>query len=159
MGQDPSVSESQGNRAQQKSLTREGFAHDKEMLANQQAYQKAMDELGRAKGAELMGAGEESLMKETESAAPELQKMMSDYAAENLLGQQENRKVVNLNLANQGVRGGQAATLANRASGDLNRGLSSDLNALAYDDAIKRRGERTKYAADKAAMGSAAYAR
>ena len=148
MGSDPSVMESIENRKSQE-----------KMFDTQLAYQKALDTLGRQKGEELMASGEKQLMEGTESAPDELQQIMSDYAAENLLGQQEGRRAFDLNLENSGVRGGQAATLKNRASGDVNRGLSSDINKLAYDDAVARRSERNKYASDKAAMGSAGYAR
>lgn len=159
MAEDPQVSESKANRSSQEGLTREGFSHDEKMLAAQQAYQKSMDELSRSKGAELMESGEDQLMQGTSAAPPELQQIMKDYADNNLLGQTEARKSAALNLENAGVRGGQAATLMNRASGDLNRELSSDINKLAYDDAINRRSERNKYASGKASMGASGYAR
>ena len=149
---------------------REQIAAQKEMLGSQQkygteerlaqqAYQQMMDQAARAKGQELMSGAESQLMQETSSAPPELQKLMQDIANNATRAQADAAKQGNLALAQQGVRGGSAAILSQRAAGDLSQKMGQDANKLAYDDVVRRSSERTKYLGQKGATGAASYAR
>ena len=87
---------------------------------------------------------------EANTQLPELQQLIQDIAEQSAEAQRQNRRQVNANLAMQGVRGGQAGILANRATGELNRNLQRDINQAAYNEAANRQQSRLGYYSQKA---------
>ena len=80
---------------------------------------------------------------------PELQNLIDDIATQSTETQRANRRQINANLAQQGVRGGQAAIIANRALGETTKNAQRDINNLIYDEAANRQKSRLGYFADK----------
>lgn len=87
---------------------------------------------------------------ESNTQLAELQPLISDIANETAEAQRQNQRQINAALAQQGVRGGQAAILANRATGELNRDLQRDINKTIYDEAANRQQSRLGYYGQKA---------
>lgn len=87
---------------------------------------------------------------EANTPLPELGQMKNDITQQATDAQQENQKEFNAQLAMNGVRGGQAATLAGRQTGELNRELNWDVNKLGYDEASNRENARLNYTGQKA---------
>ena len=94
--------------------------------------------------------GEGEFLNEANTQLPELQNLMNDIATQNTETQRGDLRRINAVLAQQGVRGGQAAILANRALGETSRDAMRDINKLAYDDAARRQGARLNYFTNKA---------
>ena len=80
---------------------------------------------------------------------PELQNLIKDIAEQSTETQRGNLRQINANLAMQGVRGGQAAILANRALGQTTRETQRDINNLVYNEALNRQNSRLNYFGDK----------
>ena len=93
---------------------------------------------------------EPQFQQEANTQLPELQQLITDIANQSSEAQRQNRRQINANLAMQGVRGGQAAILANRATGELNRDLQRDINQTAYNEAANRQQARLNYYNQKA---------
>ena len=93
---------------------------------------------------------EPQFQEEAYTQLPELTQLMEDIANQSAEAQRQNRRQVNANLAMQGVRGGQAGILANRATGELNRDLQRDINQTAYNEAANRQSQRLGYYSQKA---------
>ena len=87
---------------------------------------------------------------EANTQLPELTQLINDIANQSAEAQRQNRRQVNANLAMQGIRGGQAGILANRATGELNRDLQRDINQTAYNEAANRQNSRLNYYNQKA---------
>lgn len=83
---------------------------------------------------------------------PELGQMKSDITEQATDAQQNNDKQIQAQLAKQGVRGGQAATLAGEQTGQLNRELNYDVNKLGYNEAQNRQNANLNYTGQKALM-------
>lgn len=98
----------------------------------------------------MFDEAEPQFLTEANTQLPELQQMQKDISQQSSEAQRQNRAQVQNELAEQGVRGGQAATLSNRATGELNRNLQRDYNQLAYDEAGKRQSSRLNYFGEKA---------
>ena len=93
---------------------------------------------------------EPQFLAEANTQLPELGQLVQDISDEAAESQRQNRKQVQAELAQQGVRGGQAAILANRATGELNRDLQRDINKSVYDEALNRQNSRLGYFSQKA---------
>ena len=93
---------------------------------------------------------EPEFQQEAYTALPELQNLMNDIVNQNTETQRGDLRRINAILAQQGVRGGQAAILANRALGETSRDTLRDLNKLAYDEAANRQNARLNYYSNKA---------
>lgn len=122
-------------------------------------FEKNSIEEAIARGQALMQQGESQLMSVYDTPLQELQQMKRDIAEGNTEAQQQQRRQTNLSLAQQGVRGGQAATLSNRASGELSKNLNRDLNQLTLDEAQRRRDAKANYLTNKATTGATSYVR
>ena len=81
---------------------------------------------------------------------PELGQLVEDIANQSAEAQRQNQRQINASLAQQGVRGGQASILANRATGELNRDLQRDINQVVYNEAANRQNSRLDYYGKKA---------
>ena len=87
---------------------------------------------------------------EANTQLPELQQLITDIANQSAEAQRQNQRQINASLAQQGVRGGQASILANRATGELNRDLQRDINQTVYNEAANRQNARLNYYSQKA---------
>ena len=87
---------------------------------------------------------------EANTQLPELTQLVDDIANQSAEAQRQNQRQINASLAQQGVRGGQASILANRATGELNRDLQRDINQVVYDEAANRQKSRLNYYGQKA---------
>ena len=83
---------------------------------------------------------------------PELSQMKSDITQQATDAQQNNARQMQTQLAQQGVRGGQAGTLAGRQQGQLNRELNYDVNQLGYNEAQNRQNANINYTGQKALL-------
>lgn len=97
--------------------------------------------------------GEQQFLNQSSEENPFLQSYMKAYLNNSLPEQQRQMNQVNANLASSGVRGGQAATLSNRAAGDFNNQLYSNLNQLQFNDAQQKQNQRAQYFSSKANAG------
>ena len=95
-------------------------------------------------------SAEPQFQQEAYSQLPELQQLITDIANQSAEAQRQNQRQINASLAQQGVRGGQAAILANRATGELNRDLQRDINQAVYNEAANRQNARLDYYGKKA---------
>lgn len=93
---------------------------------------------------------EPQFQQESTTQLAELQPLIEDIANQATEAQRQNQRQINASLAQQGVRGGQAAILANRATGELNRDLQRDINKTIYDEAQNRQQSRLNYYGQKA---------
>ena len=145
----------------------DSYNQGKEDKANAQAYRKYLNYLsGIASGMEnaLEGRAEKydnklqnqfntaepEFQQEANTQLPELQNLMNDIANQSTETQQGDLRRINAILAQQGVRGGQAAIIANRAMGETSRDTLRDINKLAYDEAANRQNARLNYYSNKA---------
>lgn len=92
---------------------------------------------------------EPQYLSEANTQLPELQNLIKDIAEQSTETQRGNLRQINANLAMQGVRGGQAAILANRALGQTTRDTQRDINNLVYNEALNRQNSRLNYFGDK----------
>ena len=95
-------------------------------------------------------SAEPQYQQEAYTQLPELQQLIKDIAEQTTETQRGNLRQINANLAQQGVRGGQAAILANRALGQTTREAQRDINNLAYNEAANRQNSRLNYYSQKA---------
>ena len=93
---------------------------------------------------------EPQFQEEANTQLPELQNLINDIATQNTETQRGDLRRINAILAQQGVRGGQAGILANRAMGETSRDTLRDINKLAYDEAANRQQSRLNYYSNKA---------
>ena len=93
---------------------------------------------------------EPQFQNEANTQLPELAKLQQDILDENTEAQRLNRRQIEATMARQGVRGGQAAILENRALGEQNRDALRDINQLAYNEAANRQNARLNYYNQKA---------
>lgn len=99
---------------------------------------------------DMFNTAEPQYLNEANTQLPELQQLMSDIAQQNTETQRGDLRRINAVLAQQGVRGGQAAILANRAMGETSRDTLRDINQLAYNEAANRQNSRLNYYSQKA---------
>ncbi len=157
------ASESAASRALQQALqtqaeTFQGSEAQKErdITTAQNAAKLGAYNTTTATGASQMASGENALASETAAAPSELQDYQKSIMA-NALPEQERQEAQQKSaLAKQGVTGSAAAILEGRATGESNRQLAENANALNYQDAVARRLAQTNYSANKAATGQRA---
>jgi hypothetical protein len=143
--------------------TREQIAEQGREFNTTTDYQKQLSD-ARAKayqaslstGGQQMSEGENALTTEANTANPELTQQTADIASGNAQQLQQGAAQMEANLAQQGVRGGQAAGLLNRASGEQAITAQKDVNTMKYTDAAQRAAELRAYQAAKAQKGQAA---
>ena len=132
--------------------------------ANGRAYQSYLNDIVKNMTSELekradkydkklqtqFDSAEPQYFNEAYSQLPELGQLIEDIANQSAEAQRQNQRQINASLAQQGVRGGQASILANRATGELNRNLQRDINQTVYNEAANRQNSRLNYFGDKA---------
>jgi hypothetical protein len=92
---------------------------------------------------------EKQFLTEANTALPELVQAKQDIQEAATEQQQAANQAMQAQLAQQGVRGGQAATLLNRGTGQLGREALRDINTLGYQEAAGRQGARLDYGKTK----------
>ena len=93
---------------------------------------------------------EPQFQQEANTALPELAKLQQDTLDQNTEAQRLNRRQIEATMARQGIRGGQAGILENRALGEQARDAQRDVNQLAYNEALNRQNSRLGYYSKKA---------
>lgn len=93
---------------------------------------------------------EPQFQNEANTQLPELAQIKQDVLDENTEAQRANRRQIEATMARQGVRGGQAAILENRALGEQSRDALRNINQLAYNEAANRQNARLNYYNQKA---------
>ena len=121
----------------------EQFNEDQQK-ARQQAYNAT---LGR--GATQMEQGEAELGNLTSKPLSELEQAKKDVLAGSARGIQQASGQMQANLASQGVRGGQSATLLNRGTGEMGIETQENLNKMSVDEAEQRRNAMLDYMKNK----------
>ena len=99
---------------------------------------------------DMFSEAEPQYQQESTTQLPELQQLNQDILNQGTEAQRANRRQIEATLANQGVRGGQAAILENRALGETTRDLQRDINQNIYNEALNRQNSRLNYYGQKA---------
>jgi len=143
-----------GGAAQMKEADVKAQQAKRERELQDRAYKQAERRYG--KGLEMLGQGEQALYSETAASPEELEAIKKDIIEGGTAAQQQARGEMGVALEQQGVRGPQAAILRGRQAGSLSKGMMSDINKLAYEDALRRREARTGFQTSKALGGLSA---
>ena len=123
--------------------------------AEQEAYKRrrrAYDEIMK-KANEYQTSGETAFNNVVNTQNPYLgvmQRQINDNTNKDL---NMGRNQLNLALAQQGLRGGQAATQLNRGIGNMTTQANQDLNNMMYDEEQQRRNLQAAYNQAKALAG------
>ena len=104
----------------------------------------------RKKMQKLAQGTEEQFLQATGEKNPLQEGMMKDIQQQAARAQQQAAGQSAANLARSGVRGGQAATLMNRATGDVAQQFGQEQRQLAYQDYLRRQQAREQYYGNKA---------
>jgi hypothetical protein len=117
---------------------------EKEYQRRKQAYDET---IGRAQG--LATSGEQQFlgaqgeqMADLQNPLAELGQAKQDVLTGNAAGMQQGAAQMKTNLAQSGVRGGQAATALNRGTGQMGVDATQQINQMALDEAGQRRNMR-----------------
>ena len=122
---------------------------------NAEARRRAYEEIvGR--GQYQLGQGESAFEQEAAAAPEELTMLKEDILAGNTESLQQGKEELATALAQQGVRGGQAATQLRRGVGEMATGAQRDINQLMGQEAMDRQAQRLAYQKSKALGGQAA---
>lgn len=97
----------------------------------------------------MFNSAEPQYLAEANTQLPELVQLNNDILNQGTEAQKANRRQIEAILANQGVRGGQAAILENRALGETTRDLQRDINQNIYNEALNRQNSRLNYYGQK----------
>ena len=109
--------------------------------ARQKAYAEAI-----ARGQQ----GESQLISESNTPSAQLEQQSADIASGNAKELQQGASQMGANLATQGVRGGQSATLLNRGTGTQAIEAQKNVNTMKYQDEATKKAQLRAYYASKA---------
>lgn len=109
-----------------------------------------------AQGQGQMASAEGAFTEANSAPPPELTAYQDAIRQGATREQEQAQNTFKNQLSQQGVRGGQAATLLNRATGEFNQGLSKDVNQVALDAALERQRNKSNFYGNKAATGQKA---
>lgn len=121
---------------------------------NQMNRQDYLNAVNRA--AEGSRGGESGFLAANQAPNQYLDEYSSAIKNNSTAAQELARKQMAASLAQQGVRGGQAATIMGRSLGELNRNLGNDLTSLRYNDEQSRKKALQDYYSQKSLAGSQA---
>jgi len=138
--------------AQQFGLQQQGqqFGQE-EAKARRAAYEKML-----GTGVGQMGAGEQAISQLGIAAPKELQQMKQDILSGSAESLQQGVGQLQAGLAQQGIRGGQAATQLRRGIGEMGIGAQKDINQLLGNEAMQRQAQLMAYQQAKALGGQKA---
>ena len=144
-------------------LTGEQIASTEKMFGQNLGFEQQQDTANRAayeaalsRGQGQMGAGEQSLISEANTPSAMLGQETQDIRAKTAQQLQQGQSQMGANLAAQGVRGGQAATLMNRGAGEMATTAQQGINQMKYEDEASRQADLRAYMAQKARAGQTA---
>lgn len=151
-----------GAEAQAASQTREGIAN-RQLTREQTALLEAIQQRQRqAEGiaspqvfGELQGAAGQQEQRLTDlfgQAPPELQTLKQDILSGQSEQLQAGSRELESQLAQAGVRGGQAATQLRRGTGEMTQDATRDINRIMAQEAIGRQQSETGYRSQLASM-------
>jgi len=120
-------------------------------LALQKAYYDTI-----AKGGQLAAEGEGGLMASLNTPSTTLANVEKDILSGQSEAMQNATGQIGANLAQQGVRGGQAATQLRRGVGHISKDALSEITQLKHQDEMRREAAKRAYLASKAQMGTQA---
>jgi len=126
-------------------------AQQDRQAALQKAYYDSM-----AKGGEVAQSGESGLLSSLAKPSESLEAQKQDILSGQSEAMQNTSSQIQANLAQQGVRGGQAATQLNRGVGAVGESALSDISKLQYGDEAKRDAMKRSYLQSKAGLGTKA---
>lgn len=124
----------------------------------QDALQKAYYDM-KAKGGEVSGAGEGAFMSSVNTPSAQLEQQEQDILTGQAKSMNQASGRIQADLAQQGVRGGQAATQLRRGIGEMGIQGQKDINKLRYEDEQRRQSQLRAYQASKAQAGYGAQLR
>jgi hypothetical protein len=136
--------------------TEKMFGQNLDFQKAQEAADRAAYESALKTGSSQMGEGEGSLLSAIGTENPELATMEKDIASKTAKQLQQGQSQMGANLAAQGVRGGAAATLMNRGTGEMATAAQESINAMKYGDSATRAADLRAYMAQKARLGQGA---
>ena len=134
-----------------------GFS--REQLTNtesQQAADRAAYEAALSRGQGEMTEGENAFTTEANTPNAQLGTMEADIKNKTAQQIQQGAGQMSANLAAQGVRGGQSATLLNRGTGEMATTAQQNIDQMKYEDEATRQADLRAYQANKAKTGQAA---
>jgi hypothetical protein len=118
----------------------------------QQAYQEAL-----ARGKTMGEEGEKQFLDVANSDNPYLTQVGKDIKGQGTETMQDANRQMQAQLAQQGVRGGQAATQLARQSGKLAENIQSDLTQSQSQDLANKQAQKMAYFQSKSGRGQSAY--
>jgi hypothetical protein len=121
---------------------------EEEFRRRKQAYDQMIQ---RSQG--LASSGEQSFLQETANPLAELGEAKQGALTGNAAALQQGAGQMQANLVQSGVRGGQAATLLNRGTGQQSVDANQMINQMAMDEATQRRQMRGGLFGQKAGAG------
>ena len=146
--------EKAADEAGKKALTmsREQLAEQQRQFnVNNEAFESAKNT-----GENQFGTGEKDFLTAVNTASPELAQMEADIKAGTTQSMGEARGQIGAALAQQGVRGGQAAANMARQLGTMGIQEQRDINTMKGNEALQRQAELRAYMASKAKTGQTA---
>ena len=136
----------------ERELAQQGIDINKEQqAAREQAYKDRMASAGS-----IGAAGENAFNTAVSTPLPELEQAKKDVLSGQAAGMQVAAGQMSANLANSGVRGGQAAGLLNEGTGKMGIQATKDINTMQLSEAEQRAAEQRAYEAAKAARAQGA---
>jgi len=163
MGADAGAKAAEDTANKNVAMSREQIAENKRQFdlglteqQKQSEIRKKAYEQAVATGSAQMAQGEQGFMGSINEANPELDTMSNDIANGNARALSQGAGQMSANLATQGVRGGQAATLLNRGTGSQAISAQENINQLKYQDAATRAAQLRAYQAAKSQAGQSA---
>jgi len=125
--------------------------NQEQQKARQAAYQNMLKQ-----GGQNAAAGESGFMGSVNQAPSSLEQAKKDILSGNARSLQQGSGQMQANLAAEGVRGGQAATLLNRGTGSMATGAQESLTQQQLSDEQRRQDALLAYKAAQAGRGQTA---
>ncbi len=142
------------SREQIKEQGREFDVTSKFQQETEEARKKAYNEaITRAGG--QMQEGESAFLDAADTASPELAGIKADILKGNAESINQANAQLEADLAQSGVRGGQAATQLRHNAAQMSEQAQRDINQLIGSEAMQREAEKRAYLAAKAKAGQA----
>ena len=114
----------------------------------EEAYKQALEKAGG-----MAAGGEEMFLSEAGKSPAELEAMRQNILSGEAEALQAGAGQLQAGLAQQGVRGGQAATQLKRGIGEMATTAQRDITGLMGQEAMQRAAEKRAYAQQKAFLG------
>jgi hypothetical protein len=148
------IAEWQNQQAQAK-LDQERALKEREMAESERMNKLRTEAYGGVlgRGAEMASSGEGAFNAAVNTPLSSLQKAKQDILSGSSEAMQQASGQMQANLAQQGVRGGQAATQLRRGIGTMGENAMTEINKMMMSEEDKRMSEKRAYEAAKAGKG------